>query len=173
MAETATATPARPATQPPPTAAPAKPADPKEEWKFKAKNPSLKFTVDHLLTENCVELTLILSPQISATFRTMGVDQVQDVERAVNVQDKERSYKYTMNELSITQIYHSLVDVNGKLLPPYSPKKGTPEYDPTKDPRMMMVRNYPVALFDLLLKGLNEFDARARALVGGDSLANF
>lgn len=126
------------------------------------------FSVDRMLTHGGVEATIRFNEKVSAAFRSMDVSEIQRTEALVDLtQSKEKTAKYIMNEMTISQLYLSLVSVNGKPLPPIAS-------DGAKvDKRREFIQKLPGQMFDLLVRGLTEFDEHCKQLVGGDSLQNF
>ena len=156
---------------PPRTSAPVQPPikegerEPKFAFKFE---PGPAFSLDYLLVHNEVQGTIRFTDKLSATYRTMSVEAIQAIEGATDLaKNRDRTAKFVMNEMTIAQLYHALVAVNSQSLP-----KGT-SYGDEKDPRRSYIRSLPGTLFDYLVKGLSEFDAHCRELVGGNSLGNF
>jgi hypothetical protein len=145
---------------------PAKDAKPETKYKFELTE-GAKFSLDNLLVQGSLEATLKLQDRVTATYRTLSVEEIQKVENAVPVGDqRDKSMKFVMNEMTIGQLYHSLIAMNGKALP--APGDGT-----EKDTKKHIVRNLPGVLFDLLVQGYNEFDRRSKELVTGENLRNF
>jgi len=157
--------------------APAEKGDPRKE-DATPKEPPFKFeiikgetfTLDHLLVNGSLTATIKISDQLTVTFKTMSVEQLQLVEKAVDLsKQRDLTAKYVMNEMTISQIYHSLQALNGKAIP-HVPEKLT---DPDQDPRRGFIRKLPGVLFDQIVQGLNEFERHAKGLVSGESLKNF
>ena len=155
----------------PPAPAPA--ADPAPEGKKDAvKNQfsiadASKFSIDQMLVQGSVSATLKLQDKITATFRTLSVDEIQKVEDVMPLTDmRQKTLKFLQNEMTIMQLYYSLTALNGKDLP--AAGDGGKE-----DPRMSLLRQLPGVLFDILIRGFNEFDRRAQELVSGEALRTF
>jgi hypothetical protein len=126
-----------------------------------------KFTIDNMLVQGSVEVTLKLQEKVTATYRTLSVEDIQKVENVMPLTEmREKSLKFLQNEMTIAQLYYSLIALNGKPLPPAG--DGGKE-----DKRMAILRNLPGVLFDILVQGFSEFDRRAQALVSGENLKNF
>jgi len=158
--------------------APVDKGDPKKEDAVAPQEPPFKFelvkgdtfTLDHLLVNGSLTATIKISSQLTVTFKTLSVEQLQLVEKAVDLsKQRDLTAKYVMNEMTIAQIYHSLQALNGKAIPNV-PEKLT---DPDTDPRRGFIRKLPGVLFDQIVQGLNEFERHAKALVSGESLKNF
>ena len=170
------ADPAAPAAAPPKVASPpatkpaaaTPPAGEQKEVKTKFElAESSKFTIDQMLVQGSVEATLKLQDKVTATFRTLSVEEIQKIEDVLPMsQMREKSLKFLQNEMTISQLYYSLIALNGKPLPPAGDGG-------TEDKRKGILRNLPGVLFDLLVLGFNEFDQRAKALVSGENLRNF
>lgn len=148
-----------------PAAAPAAPKTVPFEFKLEADD---KFTLDQMLRTSWVEAGIRFNDKLVASYRTMSVDAIQAIEGAVDLaRQKDKTAKFIWNEMTIAQLYFAVQTLNGKPLP--APGVFTDE----KDERRKFIRNLPGALFDLLVKGLNEFDAHCKRLVGGDNVKNF
>lgn len=127
-----------------------------------------KFSLDRMLTHGGVEATIRFNEKVSAAFRSMDVAEIQRTEALVDLtQSKEKTAKYIMNGMTISQLYFSLVSVNEKPLPPIA-SDGEKE-----DKRREFIQKLPGQLFDLLVRGLNEFDEHCKELVSGETLQNF
>ena len=175
MAESpTTAVPLKPAAPPPSGAKPppAPAADAKEDPKKDApKNQfsiadASKFSIDQMLAQGSVSATLKLQDKITATFRTLSVDEIQKVEAVMPLNEmREKTLKYMQNEMTILQLYYSMTALNGKDLPA--------AVEGEDDKRMNLLRQLPGVLFDILVRGYSEFDRRAQELVSGEALRTF
>jgi hypothetical protein len=152
----------QPAVASSPSAVPSK----KREYRFKFV-PGERFSLDHLLVSGSLEATLQFNDKLSATYRTMSIDGAQKVEQVIDPREQGKSLKFGMNELTIMQVYHTLVAINGKAIPPVSPDGAKP------DPRMTLIRSLPTVFFDQIVEGLNEFDARCKELISEGAVKNF
>lgn len=133
-----------------------------------------KFSIDTVLTTGTLEATLKFNPELQATYRTMSASEIQACEEIVDdAMRKERSAKFVMNELTICQLYYSLVSLNGKAIPAAGKKPYTVRDPVEPNPRREWIRNLAGPLFDLVTLGLNEFDKRAKTVVTKESVANF
>lgn len=130
-----------------------------------------EFSLDNLLTQGYVQAVIQISPSFSASFRNMSVDQIQTVESLANPREDSKTMKYVMNQMSIGQIYFSLVAINGIRGIQAAPELSDRMTD--KDARWKWVRGLAGPIFDQLLLALNEFDRHAKALVSPENLKNF
>lgn len=142
------------------------PSKPKREYRFKFV-PDAKFSVDNLLVSGSLEATIAFNDKLTATYRTMSIEGAQRVERVVDPRDQTRSLKFGMNELTIAQVYQTLVAINGKAIPPTAPEGSG------ADPRMVLIRSLPTVFFDQIVEGLNEFDARCKELISEGAVKSF
>lgn len=129
--------------------------------------------VDGFLRNQYLEGTIKFSAELIATYRTLTVDETQAVESAPDITNPKVSIKFAANEMSIAQIYHSLQSVNGTPMPPVPAEFGTKDYKAEADPRRKWVRKLPGVMFDLLLRGLTEFERRAKEAISPEAVKNF
>ena len=135
------------------------------EFKFE---PGEKFTLDQMLLTNYVEAVIRFTQQLSATFRTTSANAIQAIEGAVDIaKQKDKTAKFVWNEMTIAQLYFAVFAINGKPLPPMG------DFTNEKDDKRIYIRSLPGPLFDILVKGLNDFDKHCKQLVGGVSVKLF
>ena len=133
-----------------------------------------KFSIDYLLLEGRIESTIIFSKEIRATYRTMSAEEIQACEEIVDADMRqERTLKFLKNEMTIAQLYYSLVALNNKDCPPANGKYKSKKDVDASDPKREFVRNLAGPLFDMVVKGLDEFDRHAKSLITKDAVANF
>jgi len=150
-----------------------KAAEKESDWKYALKD-GAKFSIDHLLVQGSLEATLQLQERMTATYRTLSVEEIQKVESVLPLGEmRDKSMQFLTNEMTITQLYFSLIAMNGKALPAVPSPEELEKMPGKKDPRREILRNMPGVMFDILTAGFNEFDQRAKALVKGDAVANF
>jgi hypothetical protein len=156
-----------------PTAPP--PEAPKVEakpYRFKFKGGE-GFSLDALLIKGFLQADVQLSDQMVVSYRTLSVDQLQQIESVIDVQNVAVTGKYQANELTIAQIYHSVQALNNKDIPRVPPTFGTRDYKPETDQRRTWIRNLPGVLFDLITSALTEFERHAKELISPESVRNF
>lgn len=158
--------------QAPAAAAPAAPAAPpikKREYRFKFVTDT-RFSIDNLLVQGALEATVQFNDKLSATYKTMSIDGAQKTERVIDPRDQSKSLKFGMNELTIMQVYQTLVAINGKAIPPV---QGAMVPGDMTDPRMQIIRGLPTIFFDQIVEGLNEFDGHCKELIADGAVRNF
>ena len=84
----------------------------------------------------------------------------------IDPRDQTKSMKYGMNELTIMQVYQTLVGINNKPIPPIAAVDAA-------DPRMAIIRSLPTVFFDQIVEGLNEFDGHCKELISDGAVRNF
>jgi hypothetical protein len=157
--------------QTPAAAAPAAPAAPpikKREYRFKFVTDT-RFSIDNLLVQGTLEATVQFNDKLSASYKTMSIDGAQSTEKVIDPRDQSKTMKFGMNELTIMQVYQTLVAINGKAIPPAMGALVPGE----TNPRMQIIRGLPTIFFDQIVEGLNEFDGHCKELIADGAIRNF
>ena len=162
--------PSTPAQEQPEEKAEEKKEEEKSPYKFKFHPDD--FSIDIMLTHGFVRGTILFNDKFKATYRSLCLDDCQQCERVIDPErDKGKSLKFLNNELTIKQVYFALESINGQTLPPPPPK--TEKGEEQEDARDRKIRALPGQMFDLLVQGLNDFEARCNVLVSKGAIENF
>lgn len=130
-----------------------------------------EFTLDHMLRKGYVQAGIEISKGFIVVIRTMSVDQIQAVEALANPKEDSKTLKYIMNQLTIGQIYFSVMAINGAGANPMPPDPA--ERMTEKDQRWKWVKALAGPAFDQLTAAMVEFDVHAKALVSAENIRNF